>query len=365
MPGSTPAPLTRRIVGLAASVRRLRDDPPRSTAGVRAHRSPRAPRTTVACVRVWRRRAGLRGGAAGAPDACRGGMGLGRRPCRRVPSERPDDRHCLEALAAAAGRPWAGGDAGRDRGSPSVAVAARPGRAERHRRAWRLRCQRRMPDGQLMRGSMWRSSAGRGWRRPPEWADADRSLVRRIPTRGYPSTAPFRSRSPPRPAHSRSTPPWPCACRRCSCEPFARTRRTPRCRATGCWCGPDTSAGSPRGSTPGCPSGSRSCAASSRSSARRWTRSAPRSCCSPPCCRASPTRRAAAGPSTATTSSGSRTARTPTTSSVPPTRSCSPSRSRTCTRPTRTCRSRSTRSRTSTATRPVRVRGSCAAASSS
>ena len=46
--------------------------------------------------------------------------------------------------------------------------------------------------------------------------------------------------------------PWPCACRPCSCEPFARTRRTPRSRATSCSCGPATSVGSARASTPGC-----------------------------------------------------------------------------------------------------------------
>ena len=65
----------------------------------------------------------------------------------------------------------------------------------------------------------------------------------------------------------------------------------------------------------------------------------------------------AAGPSTATASSGSRTARAPTTCSAPRTRRCSPSWSRTCTRRTRTCRWRSTRSRTSTATRRARAPG--------
>ena len=49
-------------------------------------------------------------------------------------------------------------------------------------------------------------------------------------------------------------------------------------------------------STPGCRWACGCCATSRRSSARRWTRSAPRSCRSPRCCPASPTRRAAAGP---------------------------------------------------------------------
>ena len=65
------------------------------------------------------------------------------------------------------------------------------------------------------------------------------------------------------------------------------------------------------------PLGYRCCGTSSGSSARRWTRSAPRRCTSRPCCRASPTRPPAGGPSTATTCSGSRTARAPTTCSGP------------------------------------------------
>ncbi len=158
---------------------------------------------------------------------------------------------------------------------------------------------------------------------------------------------------------------WPCTCRPCSCEPFARTRRTQRSRATACSSAPATSAASAPASTRGCRSACACCATSRGSSARRWTPSAPRSCSSPRCCPRSPSRRAAAGPSTATTSSGSRTARAPTTCSARPTRRCSPSRSRTSTAPTRTCRSRSTRSRRSTATRRVRVPACCAAASSS
>ena len=102
---------------------------------------------------------------------------------------------------------------------------------------------------------------------------------------------------------------WPCGCRRCSCAPCARTRRTLRCRATGCSSAPATCAALRRASTPGCRSGTRCCATSSGSCARRWTPSAPKRCTSRRCCPASPTRRAVAGPSTATTSSGSRTAR--------------------------------------------------------
>ena len=109
----------------------------------------------------------------------------------------------------------------------------------------------------------------------------------------------------------------------CSCARCATTRRTPRCRATGCWCGRATSAGPRRASTPGCRWACGCCATSRRSSARRWTRSAPRSSSSPRCCPASPTRRPAAGRSTATASSGSRTARAATTCSGPRTRRCS------------------------------------------
>ena len=43
----------------------------------------------------------------------------------------------------------------------------------------------------------------------------------------------------------------------CSCAPCARTPRTPRCRATGCWCAPATSAAPRPASTPGCRSGLR------------------------------------------------------------------------------------------------------------
>ena len=100
-------------------------------------------------------------------------------------------------------------------------------------------------------------------------------------------------------------PPCCCACRPCSCAPCARTRPTPRCRATGCWSGPATSAASRRASTPGCRWASWCCANVEPSCARRWPRSAPRRCTSRRCCRASRTRRAAAGPSTATTSSAS------------------------------------------------------------
>ena len=62
------------------------------------------------------------------------------------------------------------------------------------------------------------------------------------------------------------------------CAPCARTRRTPRSPATGCSSAPATSAAPPPASTPGCRSASRCCATSSASSARRWTRSAPRRC---------------------------------------------------------------------------------------
>ena len=62
--------------------------------------------------------------------------------------------------------------------------------------------------------------------------------------------------------------------------------------ATGCWSAPATSAGRRPGIYSWLPLGYGCCATSSGSSARRWTRSAPRRCTSRRCCRASPTRRA-------------------------------------------------------------------------
>ena len=64
------------------------------------------------------------------------------------------------------------------------------------------------------------------------------------------------------------------ACRRCSSAPCARIPPTPRCRATGCSCAPATSAAPRPASTPGCRWADGCCATSSRSCARRWTRSA-------------------------------------------------------------------------------------------
>ena len=89
----------------------------------------------------------------------------------------------------------------------------------------------------------------------------------------------------------------------CFCGPCARIRPRRRCRATGCCCGPATSAVPHRAATPGCRWASWCSTGSPRSSARRWPRSAARRCLSRRCCRASPTRRPAGGPSTATTSS--------------------------------------------------------------
>ena len=66
--------------------------------------------------------------------------------------------------------------------------------------------------------------------------------------------------------------PWSCACRPCSCAPCARTRPTPRSRATACSCAPATSAASRPASSPGCRWATWCCATSSGSSARRWTR---------------------------------------------------------------------------------------------
>ena len=51
----------------------------------------------------------------------------------------------------------------------------------------------------------------------------------------------------------------PCGCHNFSCGPSGTTRPTPRSTATGCWCGPATSARWPPGSTPGCRSATGCC----------------------------------------------------------------------------------------------------------
>ena len=68
----------------------------------------------------------------------------------------------------------------------------------------------------------------------------------------------------------------------------ARTRSTPRSPATGCSCAPATSAAPPPASTPGCRWACACWPRSSRSSARRWPRPAPRRSTSRRCCRREP-----------------------------------------------------------------------------
>ena len=109
------------------------------------------------------------------------------------------------------------------------------------------------------------------------------------------------------------------------CGPFARTRRTPRSRATSCWCGPGTSVGSRRVSTPGCRWGS-GCLRVEQIVREEMDAIGSQELLFPRCCPASPTRRVGAGPSTAQMSFVSRTAGRTTTSSARLTRRCSPRR---------------------------------------
>ena len=116
---------------------------------------------------------------------------------------RPDDRGRAAMLAGTAARlPLQWPLVARRRRWPAAHRAGdRPlGRRALIAAVWPAECSDRPPDqrnggcgGEARRGS----AASSAHRRPPEWSDAYRSLVRRIPTRRYPSTAPFRSRSPP------------------------------------------------------------------------------------------------------------------------------------------------------------------------
>ena len=97
-----------------------------------------------------------------------------------------------------------------------------------------------------------RGSAIRVGRRDPVLADVPAPWASRAGLlRHRPLLTPVGPISSADPLRKRR-PPWLCACRRCSCAPCARIRRTPRSRATGCSSAPATCAASRRASSAGC-----------------------------------------------------------------------------------------------------------------
>ena len=273
------AELTRDLKGLAGLFAHLRRPAPRPAAGVRADRAA---------------------GAAGAARARAGLRGRRDRLCRRAAAPaHPAGRRLGQRGAAGGG---AAGQRPDDRRRPPARPAHRGPRAASSRR-WRgCRCRSRWSARRSGR------PAGETRREPPR---ARTDILGR-------SAAP-----PPGPDEG-----VPVALRMSTL--FLRTLREDPADAEVPSHRLLVRAGYIRRVAPGIytwlPLGLTGAAQRrARSSARRWTPSAPRRCTSRRCCPASPTRRPAAGPSTATTSSGSRTARAPTTCSGPPTRRCSPS----------------------------------------